>query len=125
MLKVIIVDNSPLVIKRVKTILSDWGHVNVMGTAGNISDARNLIERCRPHVVIIDIEIDSGTEGNGMELLAILKNEYSEIKTIVLTNYNKLHYRLACMEYGANYFFDKSYDFNKIPEVLEKWIQKK
>ena len=40
--------------------------------------------------------------------------------TVVLTNYPYPHYRKKCLEAGAKYFLDKSTEFSKIPEILEK-----
>ena len=37
----------------------------------------------------------------------------------MLTNYPYPQYRKKCMNGGADYFFDKSTEFNKITEVLK------
>jgi hypothetical protein len=38
----------------------------------------------------------------------------------MLTNYPFLQYRKTCLEAGASYFFDKSSEFEKIPQALEQ-----
>ncbi len=41
-------------------------------------------------------------------------------KVIVLTNYAQEQYRKKCFEEGADFFFDKSIEFDKIVEVIQK-----
>lgn len=125
-LKVITVDDSPIIAERIKAILNEVEQVIFLGNAVNVSDALFLIERKQPDVVIVDIHLDAtNSDGNGIQLLSTLHEKYSKIKTIVFTNHNEPHYKLACIALGADYFLDKSYDFNKIPEILQKWTQKK
>ena len=41
---------------------------------------------------------------------------------IIFTNYPYPQYRKKCMEAGADFFFDKSMEFEKIPEVLGQLV---
>jgi len=61
--------------------------------------------------------------GNGIEVLKNIKKNGSGPTIIILTNYPYPQYRKKCMGAGANYFFDKSTEFNKIIEVIKKLIQ--
>ena len=125
-LKVITVDDSPIIAERIKAILNEVEQVVFLGNATNFSEALLLIERNQPDVVIVDIHLDAAnSDGNGIQLLSILRKKYSELKIIIFTNHNDLHYRLASIASGADFFLDKSYDFNRIPEILHKWTQKK
>ncbi len=121
-LKIITVDDSRIIAERLKCILSDVENVTFLGNARSVSTALGLIHQQEPNVVILDIHLNEDVnEGNGMNLLVILRKKYPEMKIIVLTNLSELHYRISCLANGANYFFDKSNDFTKIVTVLKKF----
>jgi CheY-like chemotaxis protein len=55
---------------------------------------------------------------NGLELLRIIKKDYSHLKVIMITAYDdESNYRRA-MEYGANEYFTKPIDFEKLKKEL-------
>jgi DNA-binding NarL/FixJ family response regulator len=41
-------------------------------------------------------------------------------KVIMLTNFSYIQYRKKCEDIGCEFFFDKSSEFDKIPEALEQ-----
>lgn len=119
-LKIVTIDDSPLVSKRIKALLDEIQVIEFSGNAGNIPAALHLVEEQRPHVVILDIQIEEDiTEGTGIDLLSVLRKLYPDMKLIVLTNNVELHYRINCIAKGANYFFDKTNDFSKLANVLK------
>lgn len=70
-------------------------------------------------VVILDIRMPGR---NGLDVLRDIKEGSPESKVIILTNYPYPQYRRRCMEEGADFFFDKSSEFEKVTEVLEKYL---
>ncbi|HQW23997.1 MAG TPA: response regulator, partial [Bacteroidia bacterium] len=67
-----------------------------------------------PDVIILDIKIPGKS---GVEVLPELKTK-SYAKVIMLTNYSDAYYKNLCMKLGAEYFLDKSNEFEKINEIL-------
>ncbi len=119
-MKVFIVDDSALVRERIIAMISEHPGIEIIGQAKNAQESINSILKLKPDVVILDIRMPGG---NGIEVLEnIKKNNYAPT-TIILTNYPYPQYRKKCMEAGADYFFDKSTEFNKIIEVIKKLIQ--
>lgn len=120
-LKIITVDDSSIIAERLQCILSETENVKVLGNARSVSTALSLINKEEPNVVILDIRLEEDVhEGNGMNLLVILRKKYPNIKIIIFTNLSELHYRITCLANGANYFLDKSNDFTKISATLKK-----
>ena len=39
---------------------------------------------------------------------------------IMLTNHSGPEYRRACLDAGANFFLDKTNEFQKIPDILDQ-----
>jgi CheY-like chemotaxis protein len=121
MLKIVTVDDSALVAERLRTLLSEIEYAEFSGNAVNVSEALILISEQQPHVVILDIHLeDNKTAFNGMDLLTILRKQYPKMKIIMLTNLTAPQYRSTCLTLGADYFLDKSNDFENIPETLKE-----
>ena len=120
-IKVVTVDDSPIITQRIESILSEMDNIEFLGSANNAVAAMSLIQRQIPNVVILDINLDeNNSQFNGIDLLIALRNRYPLMKIIMLTNLSAPQYRMRCIAFGANYFFDKSNDFYKLPEVLNE-----
>lgn len=124
MLKVLTVDDSPIIAERLQTILAQIEHVVFAGNATSVSTALTLIEQEQPQVVILDINLEAHLpELNGINLLIMLRKKYVDMKIIMLTNLTHVQYRNTCLVHGANYFLDKSNEFEKIAEIVSGFTQ--
>lgn len=114
--KVILVDDSAPVRKRLRTLLSACTQVEIIGEAETPPTALRLIKSLRPDVVILDVVLKGGS---GYEVLAKIKKREDQPIVIMLTNYSTLPFRKKAGEEGADYFFDKSTEFDKVIEILK------
>ncbi len=112
---VFIVDDSPIVCERLTAMLNEVEHVKVVGHASTAASALEKIWTLHPDYVILDIQM-SGL--SGIYVLEKMKKFPPVPKVIMLTNYPFPHFKNACMSAGADYFFDKSKDFEKIVGVI-------
>jgi DNA-binding NarL/FixJ family response regulator len=120
-LKLVMVDDSPIITQRLKSILADMNNIELAGSASNATSALSLIHRVRPNVVVLDIHLDDQeSKFNGIDLLVALRKQYPDMKIIMLTNLIHEQYRSRCFAFGADYFFDKSNEFHRIPEALDE-----
>jgi DNA-binding NarL/FixJ family response regulator len=124
-LKIVTVEDSAIIVDRIAEMISDVPDVEFLGNAKSILAAIALIAECRPHVVILDINLGSVDGRNGIDLLMIIRKIYPEMKIIMLTNLADDGYRTLCRDHGADYFFDKSNDFDKIPDTLNQILSMK
>lgn len=121
MLKVVTVEDSPIVAKRLQRLLEELDNVKFIGNATRISKALELIYRHNPNVAIIDINLETDLPvANGIDLLITLKAKYKHLRIIMLTNLAEDQYRNTCQAFGADYFLDKSKDMNRVPEILQQ-----
>ncbi len=77
--------------------------------------AQALFRQHRPHAVVLDIQVPGI---NGLDLLAQFKQEHPECVVMVLTTYAFKEFRQRCTALGADHFFDKSTEFERVTEVL-------
>lgn len=117
LLTILIVDDSQIVRDRLTSMLNELDSVKITGYADNPLSATEAIVNSKPDVVILDIFL---TGGSGIHVLKNIRSRNITSKVIVLTNYAQEQYRKKCFEEGADFFFDKSIEFDRIVEVIQK-----
>jgi DNA-binding NarL/FixJ family response regulator len=115
--RVLVADDSALVRKRLMTLLSEIGEVEIVGQARDAAETITSIRESKPDVVILDVRMPDGT---GIDVLKAIHKDRLVPKAIMLTNYSLAQYRQKCLEAGASFFFDKSTEFHKIPQAIEQ-----
>ena len=113
--KVLIVEDSPIVRERLVGLIADLRNVAIVGQVGDGFQAQALFRQHRPDAVVLDIQVPGI---NGMDLLAQFKREQPACVVMVLTTYAFKELRQRCFALGAEHFFDKSMEFERITEVL-------
>src|SRR2546428_3470418 len=116
--KVFIVDDSPVVRERLATLLSDLPSVEIVGQAEIAFEAISATRRLKPDVMLLDISMPGGS---GIHVLEMVKKERPAPLVIMLTNFAHEQYRQKCLQLGADYFFDKSTEFERVTEVLREF----
>ncbi len=124
-LKILTVEDSPLIVTRLEMIISTVDDVQFVGNATSMTDALILIEGQHPNVLFLDIRLGRREEKTGIDLLSVVSKKYPAITVVMLSNLSGEKYRTLCEREGANFFLDKSQDFNKIPETLIQIMNQK
>ena len=112
---VFIVDDSPVVRDRLAAMISELPNIEIVGHADIAFEAIYSIRRLRPAVVVLDISMPGGS---GMYVLETVKKDRPVPMVIMLTNFAHEQYRQKCLQLGADYFFDKSTEFERVIDVL-------
>jgi DNA-binding NarL/FixJ family response regulator len=115
-LKVLIADDSDEIVRRLRNMVLDLDFVSGIGHARNGDEARVVTNFMQPSVVILDIRMPGQS---GIEVLREIKQNYPQTAVIILTNHAEEEWRTHCREAGADYFLDKSKEFDQIPAILE------
>ncbi len=118
-MKLYIVEDSAIIRGRILSMISPLEHVEISGFSGFVSESIEEIKERKPDIIILDIRLNGGS---GIDILTEIKNELPDSKIIMLTNYSYPQYRKKCFELGADYFFDKSKDFEKIVDVISDYV---
>lgn len=119
-MKVIIADDSSLFIERLTDLLGDVPGIELAGNAGSVPEAVRCIREKKPDAVILDLQMPGGS---GLDVLRAIRADYPHLCVLICTNYGYPQYREECLSAGANYFLDKSAEFEKIPEILRQLIK--
>jgi len=116
-MRLFIADDSEVLRERLVDILSEIEGVKIVGQEGDATKVIAAIERLNPDLVILDIQMPGG---NGISILETLKKMENPPLVIMFTNYPYLQYRRRCLEAGADFFFYKGTEFEKLIDVIRE-----
>ena len=119
-MKVLIVDDSAIVRERLKAMLSEIMELKNISQAKGSLEALESLHKLKPDIVILDIQM---LGGSGIGVLREMKKGNQPPLVIVLTNQSYPQYFRKCIDAGADFFFDKSAEFDKVTEVLKQLKQ--
>jgi DNA-binding NarL/FixJ family response regulator len=103
-IKILIVDDHPLVRQGLMGLLSTQPDFEVCGEANGIADARFQADSQKPDVAIIDLTLE---DGSGIELIKYLSETHPEMKLLVLTMHDELVFAERALRAGAMGYVNK------------------
>ena len=121
-MRLFIADDSSILKSRLVEIISDIEGLEIVGEAEDAVQAIREIDNIKPDIVVLYIRMP---KGNGIEVLDSLRKKDKVPTIIVFTNYPYLQYRKRCLDAGADFFFYKALDFEKLIKLLRKLSRSK
>ncbi|HTI92919.1 MAG TPA: response regulator transcription factor [Puia sp.] len=112
---ILTVDDSPIVAERLEVILKGSTDTSLLRHAGDYTSALERMTEQAPDIVLLDIHLPGRS---GIALLQFIKTHYPSVVVIMITNQADEFYRNICKKMGADYFIDKSKDFEQIPTII-------
>jgi DNA-binding NarL/FixJ family response regulator len=119
-MKVVLANYSDLILERLKELLSIHRQVDIVASLKNGDETLAAIKNLKPDLVIVDINMPGL---NGLEILNEVRRDNRTTKIIILTFYSSEHYRKIAMLSGADFFFNKADDFEKISLIVERLMR--
>jgi DNA-binding NarL/FixJ family response regulator len=97
-IRVVCVDDHPLVRKGIASILANEADIALVGEADNGRDALRLFRELQPDVVLMDVRM---REVDGVEATRAIKAEFPEARIIALSSYDGDQDIYRALEAGA------------------------
>ena len=119
-MKVFIADDSSAVVERLADLLEEVPGAQLVGRAGDVTEAVRSVQKMKPDTLILDLQMPGGS---GLDVLRAIRADHPHLYVLICTNYPYPQYREECLGAGANFFLDKSAEFEKIPAILRELIQ--
>jgi two-component system LytT family response regulator len=94
------------------------GRINIVGEGFDTDDSVALIRQLKPQLVLLDIELMTGT---GFDVLDRLADERNTFAVVFITNYDK--YLRETIDYGAVGFIDKPILADNFKKGIERGIR--
>ena len=115
MKRIYIVDDSKAIRQKLIGLLAESKQVRVIGQAGQAEEAMAGIRELQPDIVLLDIRLPGKS---GLWLLAQIKGTWPKMAVMIMTNYDYPQYRRQSFDAGADDFFNKTLDFERMIHLL-------
>jgi DNA-binding NarL/FixJ family response regulator len=116
-LKVLIADDHPLLIAGIRRAVELSQGIEVVGETSSGSDLMGLIERRRPQLVLLDLWMPGGC---GFERIKQIRQQWPEVKVIVLSADEDRRSIDAALSAGASAYIVKSVSLADLASVLRQ-----
>jgi DNA-binding NarL/FixJ family response regulator len=114
-MKLLIVEDSPHIRASLVGLMECLPGIDSICTADSLAQAMTSVRLCLPTMVILDLQLPDGL---GIELIEPMKHLAPTVHIAVLTNHANAFNKRHCMAIGADWFFDKSTEFDDLIEVV-------
>ncbi|MBU2640835.1 MAG: response regulator [Gammaproteobacteria bacterium] len=125
MLKVFLIEDSPLLQELLAGMLSELDGVEFCGCADGETAALRQLAENQADLAIIDIELKQGSGIGVLDALQTDSGLYGKPRKVVLTNYANASMRQRCERFGMDAFFDKSLHINELIDYVVDAANKK
>ena len=116
MIRVAVVDDHKIIAYGLARLINESDIACVTGKAYSTAGCRELLKVEQPDVLLLDVSLP---DGNGIDLCAEIKKNYSQLKILMLTSYGELSTISRALNAGADGYILK----NVMPEELLEGIQ--
>jgi len=120
-MRIFLIDDSSIVRERLESMLSELEGIEIVGHAADAFSGIDGVRVMKPDVVILDIQMPGSA--SGIYVLEKIRWQRPAPTIIMLTNYSHPQYRKRCADAGAAFFFDKSTEFERVPEALKQLVR--
>jgi DNA-binding NarL/FixJ family response regulator len=115
-IRVALVDDHALVRDGIKALLAVMAPLEVVGEAESGADAIEMVGRCQPDLLLVDISL---RDMNGLELTRLLRSQYPLLKVLVLSMYDNYEYVSESVRAGASGYVLKNSPSREIIAAIE------
>ncbi|WP_053184385.1 response regulator [Pseudomonas thivervalensis] len=118
-IRVALVDDHSLVRDGIKALLAVMPQLDVVGEAENGAQALEMVGRCQPDLLLMDIGLK---DKNGLELTRLLGKQYPSLKILILSMYDNYEYVSESVRAGASGYVLKNAPSREIIAAIEAII---
>ena len=114
-IRVLMVDDHPVVRKGIRSLISNYTEVEVVGEANDAAEGLQLLTQLQPDVVLLDIRLPDQL---GLDVLPQMKAINPDVKILVLTSFDDEEYVTQALKAGAEgYILKNSTDDSLIHSI--------
>lgn len=120
MIKILIADDQELIRQSLQIVLGMEPDFNVLESVENGLEVIRAVRREKPDVILMDIRMP---EMDGVVCTQIIKENYPEIKIIILSTFDDDEYVFNALKYGASGYLLKGASTKELSEAIRKVYQ--
>lgn len=116
MIKLLIADDQELIRQSLSIVLKNDQELDVIGTAANGQEVIRSVRKNKPDIILMDIRMP---KIDGVQCTKIIKENYPEVKIIVLTTFDDDEYVYNALKYGASGYLLKGISMEGLIEAIK------
>ncbi|SIQ10048.1 response regulator transcription factor [Marinobacterium stanieri] len=116
LIRVLLVDDHPLVIDGIQARLEDEGGIEVVGRASNGQEAVDVAQQLQPDVILMDISMPVM---NGLEATRVLQEKMPETRVLILSMHDNREYMVQLIQSGAKGYILKDVSAAEMVSAVE------
>ena len=120
MIKVLIADDQELIRQSLEIVLSTKEGIEVTGTAKDGREVIRCIRKEKPDVILMDVRMP---EIDGVQCTEIIKENYPQIKIIILTTFDDDEFVFSALKHGASGYLLKGISMDDLEEAIKTVVQ--
>ena len=117
MKKVLIADHHPITRKGLKTLLKPDDNFEVVGKVNDGKDLEKSIRKNDPDILILEIDLPNT---NGILILRSLKENFPELRILVVSCHPEEMYALSSVKAGATGYISKTASMKEIMQAITR-----
>jgi two-component system, NarL family, nitrate/nitrite response regulator NarL len=114
-IRVLVVDDHPMVLEGMKSLLANIEYVTLSGAASNAIEAMQVLKDIRVDVAIVDINLPNI---DGLELTKKIKADYPLVHVLAMSTFKERSYIVQMIQNGASGYLLKSATKGEIEEAI-------
>lgn len=115
-IRVLLIDNHPLVLDGLKAVLETFDHIEVAGTAGLAQTGLEIGRQVQPQVVLMDINMP---KLSGIDAIELFRNELPQARVVMLSMHDSREYISSSVMHGAAGYILKDVSTDEIVSAIE------
>ncbi|RUM19995.1 DNA-binding response regulator [Rhizobium vallis] len=115
-IRVLLIDNHPLVLDGLKAVLETFDHIEVAGTAGLAQTGLDIGRQVLPQVVLMDINMP---KLSGIDAIELFRNELPQARVVMLSMHDSREYISSSVMHGAAGYILKDVSTDEIVSAIE------
>jgi len=115
--KILIVEDSEAIRNSLVALMQAIPGIESVRTASTMAHAVACIRQYQPSLAVLDLQLPDGV---GTELIRPLRAKVPSVRIAILTNFASDFSRKRCLCAGADWFFDKSTEFDSLLQMLRE-----
>ena len=117
MIRILIIDDHPLVSDGITLMLKDESWLQIIATAKNGISALDILKNNTPEIILLDISLP---DTDGLQLCSIIRRENSYSKILGLTSTNEASIITQFLHNGGNGYLLKNMERADLLEAIQK-----
>jgi two-component system response regulator DevR len=116
-IRVFLLDDHDVVRAGVSAMIEAIDDLEVVGQARTLAEAPSVISECRPDVAVLDVRLD---DGSGIDLCRMLRSEYPNVATVILTSFADDQTFVDAADAGASCFVLKQVRGSTVVDAIHR-----